>query len=122
MSAAQVPKWGVIYNGDALTIDDMMQFASLADAAGADSIWTAEGWRDAFVPLTAITAVAKRVRVGTGIAQMARPPVLTALSALSMAEYSGRRLSLASAPHHATGTRIGMVSTCRVRSPAFANT
>jgi alkanesulfonate monooxygenase SsuD/methylene tetrahydromethanopterin reductase-like flavin-dependent oxidoreductase (luciferase family) len=94
MSAAQVPKWGVIYNGDALTIDDMMQFASLADAAGADSIWTAEGWRDAFVPLIAITAVAKRVRVGTGIAQMARPPVLTALSALSMAEYSGRRFVL----------------------------
>jgi probable F420-dependent oxidoreductase len=94
MSAAQVQKWGVIYNADSLTIDDMLQFASLADAAGADSIWTAEGWRDAFVPLTAITAVAKRARVGTGIAQMARPPVLTALSALSMAEYSGRRFVL----------------------------
>ena len=94
MSAAQVQKWGVLYNADALTIDDMLHFSSLADAAGADSIWTAEGWRDAFVPLTAMAAVAKRVRVGTAIAQMARPPVLTALSALSMAEYTGRRFVL----------------------------
>ena len=94
MSAAQIQKWGVLYNADALSIDDMLHFSSLADAAGADSIWTAEGWRDAFVPLTAMAATAKRVRVGTAIAQMARPPVLTALSALSMAEYSGRRFVL----------------------------
>jgi probable F420-dependent oxidoreductase len=94
MSGAQIRKWGVIYNGDTLTIDDMLHFASLADAAGADSIWTAEGWRDAFVPLAAMSAVAKRARVGTAIAQMARPPVLTALSALSMAEYSNGRFVL----------------------------
>ncbi len=94
MSGVRVHKWGVIYNADSLTIDDMLHFSSLADAAGADSIWTAEGWRDAFVPLAAMAGVAKRVRVGTGIAQMARPPVLTALSALSMAEYSGGRFIL----------------------------
>jgi hypothetical protein len=33
MSAAQVQKWGVIYNADALTIDDMLHFSSLADTA-----------------------------------------------------------------------------------------
>ena len=94
MPGAQTPKWGVIYNADALTIDDMLHFSSLADDAGADSIWTAEAWRDAFVPLAAMTGVTKRVRLGTGIAQMARPPVLTALGALSMAEYSGGRFVL----------------------------
>src|SRR6516162_1852291 len=94
MPGAQTPKWGVIYNADALTIDDMLHFSSLADNAGADSIWTAEAWRDAFVPLAAMAGVTKRVRLGTGIAQMARPPVLTALSALSMAEYSGGRFVL----------------------------
>jgi alkanesulfonate monooxygenase SsuD/methylene tetrahydromethanopterin reductase-like flavin-dependent oxidoreductase (luciferase family) len=26
----------------------------MADDAGADSVWTAEVWRDAFVPLTAM--------------------------------------------------------------------
>jgi alkanesulfonate monooxygenase SsuD/methylene tetrahydromethanopterin reductase-like flavin-dependent oxidoreductase (luciferase family) len=79
-------KWGMIYNADCLTLDDVLHFASLAEAAGADTVWTAEGWRDAFVPLTAIAGVAKKLRVGTAISQMARPPVLTALSALSMAE------------------------------------
>src|SRR4051794_35247402 len=80
------PEWGVIYNGDDLTLPDMLHFASRAQDAGADILWTAEGWRDAFVPLTAIAGVAKNTRLGTAIAQMARPPVLTALSALSMAE------------------------------------
>jgi alkanesulfonate monooxygenase SsuD/methylene tetrahydromethanopterin reductase-like flavin-dependent oxidoreductase (luciferase family) len=81
-------KWGVNYNADALSLDDILHFASLAKSAGADVLWTAEGWRDAFVPLTAIASVAKDVRVGTAVAQMARPPVLTALSALSMAEFT----------------------------------
>src|SRR3954451_19694917 len=68
-------KWGVTYNGDDLTLPDMLHFASRAQDAGADILWTAEGWRDAFVPLTAIAGVAKNTRVGTAIAQMARPPV-----------------------------------------------
>lgn len=85
-------KWGVIYNGDDLTL--AMHFASLAQAAGADVLWTAEGWRDAFVPLTAVASAAKEIRVGTTIAQMARPSVLTALSALSMAELTGGKFIL----------------------------
>lgn len=52
------------------------------------------GIRDAFVPLTAMAGTIKTARVGTGIAQMARPPVLTALSALSLAEYTGGRFVL----------------------------
>ena len=80
------PKWGIIYNADSLPLDDIVHFASQAESAGADAVWTAEGWRDAFVPLAAIASVAKNLRVGTAISQMARPPVLTVLSALSMAE------------------------------------
>lgn len=87
-------KWGVIYNADALSFADMLHFAPLAEQAGADGIWTTEGWRDAFVPLTAMAGTLKTVRVGTSIAQMARPPVLTALSALSLAEYTGGRFVL----------------------------
>ena len=81
-------KWGVNSNADALSLDDILHFASLAKDAGADVLWTAEGWRDVFVPLTAIASVTKGIRVGTAIAQMARPPALTALSALSMAEFT----------------------------------
>jgi alkanesulfonate monooxygenase SsuD/methylene tetrahydromethanopterin reductase-like flavin-dependent oxidoreductase (luciferase family) len=87
-------KWSVIYNGDSLSLADMLHFAPLAEQAGADSIWTAEAWRDAFVPLTAMASTVKTVRLGTAIAQMARPPVLTALSALSLAEYTNGRFVL----------------------------
>lgn len=57
-------------------------------------MWAAEAWRDAFVPLTAMASVLQRVRVGTSIAQFARPPVLTALSAMSLAEYTHGRFVL----------------------------
>ena len=87
-------KWSFIYNGDALSIADMLHFAPMAEQAGADAIWAAEGWRDAFVPLTAVAGTLKTIRVGTAIVQMARPPVLTALSAQSMAEYTGDRFVL----------------------------
>jgi len=81
-----IAKWGIIYNADALSLEEILRFAFQAESAGADVVWTAEGWRDAFVPLAAIASVAKKLRVGTAIAQMARPPVLTTLAALSMAE------------------------------------
>jgi probable F420-dependent oxidoreductase len=87
-------KWGFIYNADALSLQDMLRLAPLAEQAGADSLWTAEAWRDAFVPLTAMAATVKTVRLGTGIAQMARPPVLTALSALALADYTNGRFVL----------------------------
>ena len=122
MSARPDQKWGVIYNGDALTLDDILHFAGLADQAGADSLWTAEGWRDAFVPLTAIAGVAKRARVGTGIVQMARPPVLTTLSALSMAEYTRGRFILGVALDRGSGTTTGTDLTCHIRSRRSANT
>ena len=53
-----------------------------------------ELWRDAFVPLTVMASAVQRVRVGTGIAQFARPPMHTALSAMSLAEYTGGRFVL----------------------------
>ena len=46
-------KWGVLYNADDLPMADMLHYARMAEEAGADSVWAAEGWRDAFVPLTA---------------------------------------------------------------------
>ena len=62
--------------------------------AGVESVWTVEAGRDAFVPLTALASVLQRVRVGTSVAQFARPPVLTALSAMALAEYTQGRFVL----------------------------
>lgn len=94
MASGHSVKWGVVYNADDLAMADMLHYARMAEEAGADSVWAAEAWRDAFVPLTAMASVLQRVRVGTAIAQFARPPVLTALSALSLAEYTSGRFVL----------------------------
>lgn len=93
-------KWGVLYNGDKLTLDDIVRFAGQAEQAGAESIWAAELWRDAFVPLTAIASNVRNVRLGTAVAHFARPPMLTELGAMSLAEYTRGRfiLGLGTAP------------------------
>jgi probable F420-dependent oxidoreductase len=100
MAGRKTLKWGVLFTGDKLALDDLVHQARLAEEAGADSVWSAELWRDAFVPLTAMASVAKRVRVGTAVAHFARPPMLTELSAMALAEYTGGRfvLGLGTAP------------------------
>jgi len=93
-------KWGILFNGEKLTMDELLDYSRLAEEAGADSLWEAELWRDGFVPLTAMASVTKRVRLGTGVAHFARPPMLTELSAMSLAEFSHERfiLGLGTAP------------------------
>lgn len=67
-----------------------------AEALGYDSVWTAEAWgSDAFTPLTWIAAHTSRIRLGTGIAQMAaRTPTATAMHALTLDHLSGGRMML----------------------------
>ena len=93
-------KWAVLFSGDNLTLDETIDFAASAEDAGADSLWTTELGRDAFVPLAAMAARCKRARLGTGVAIFARPPVLTEISAMSMAELTQGRfvLGLGTAP------------------------
>lgn len=93
-------KWGVLFSGENLSLQQMIAYARLADAAGAESVWSTELWRDAFVPLTAMAAAAPNLRVGTGIAHFARPPMLTEMSAMSLAEYTNGNfvLGLGTAP------------------------
>jgi probable F420-dependent oxidoreductase len=100
MAGRKHRKWGILFSGDKLAMEDLLHYARLAEEAGAESIWSAELWRDAFVPLTAMASQAKRVRVGTAVAHFARPPMLTELSAMALAEYTGGRfvLGLGTAP------------------------
>src|SRR5204862_8331822 len=55
----------------------------LAERLGFDSVWTAEAYgSDAITPLAYLAAVTKRIRLGTGIMQLAaRPPVTAAMAA-----------------------------------------
>ena len=94
MASSNTCKLGVVYNADDLSLADMLHYARMAEEAGVESVWAAEAWRDAFVPLTAMASVLQRVRVGTCIAQFARPPVHTALSAMALAEYTHGRFVL----------------------------
>jgi len=100
VSIRKVWKWGIIFGGDNLSMADLLRYAEMADAAGADSLWTAEVWRDAFVPLTAMASVVRRARLGTAVAQLARPPWHTEMSAMSLAEFTEGRfvLGLGTAP------------------------
>ncbi|MFE6769013.1 LLM class F420-dependent oxidoreductase [Streptomyces fimicarius] len=67
-----------------------------AERLGYDSVWTAEAWgSDAFTPLTWIAAHTSRIRLGTGIVQMAaRTPTATAMHALTLDHLSGGRMLL----------------------------
>jgi alkanesulfonate monooxygenase SsuD/methylene tetrahydromethanopterin reductase-like flavin-dependent oxidoreductase (luciferase family) len=94
MANSHTCKLGVVYNADDLSMADMLQYARMVEEAGVESVWAVEAGRDAFVPLTAMASVFQRVRVGSSVAQFARPPVLTALSALALAEYTQGRFVL----------------------------
>ena len=100
MRNSVVEKWGILFNGDKLSLNDILGLSSRAEAGGAESVWAAELWRDAFVPLTAIASTVGRVRLGTAVAHFARPPMLTELGAMSLSEYTAGRfiLGLGTAP------------------------
>lgn len=91
-------KWGVVFSGENLSLEEIVQFSRLAEDAGAESLWSFEVYRDAFVPLTAIASAARRVRIGSAVAHIARPPALTAISAMALAEHSHGRFVLGLGP------------------------
>lgn len=67
-----------------------------AEDLGYDSVWTAESWgSDVFTPLAYLAAGTSRIRLGTGIAQMAaRTPTATAMHAITLDHLSGGRVIL----------------------------
>jgi 5,10-methylenetetrahydromethanopterin reductase len=69
--------------------------AALAEAAGFDSVFVAEGHGDALALCHPVIAATSRVRVGTAIANAAlRPPVLAAKTAAQLDQASGGRFLL----------------------------
>jgi F420-dependent oxidoreductase-like protein len=75
---------------------DIVPLAREAERLGFDSLWVAESWgNDAFTFLTWIAAHTERVRLGTGVVQLAaRTPTATAMAAMSLDHLSGGRLIL----------------------------
>jgi F420-dependent oxidoreductase-like protein len=69
------------YSGAQLRLP--IETVQLAERLGFDSVWTAEAYgSDAITPLAYLAAVTSRIRLGTGIMQIAgRPPAMAAMQA-----------------------------------------
>jgi 5,10-methylenetetrahydromethanopterin reductase len=84
---------GVWFQGD-LGVGRAVELARVAEDAGADAIWVAEGpaARDAFVTLTAIASATSRVELGTGVVNpFTRHPSQLAASFATLDEASNGR-------------------------------
>jgi len=76
--------------------EEQVDYVVEAEKLGVDAVWTAEAWgQDAIAPLAYLAAKTERIRLGTGIMQVtARTPVMTAMTALTMASISNDRFML----------------------------
>ncbi len=76
--------------------EDTVDFLREAEHMGVDILWSAEAWgMDGVTSLAYLAAATERVQLGTGILQIsARTPVMTAMTALSMAAISDDRFIL----------------------------
>ena len=85
---------GVGYSGGTVKLDSAL--VKDAERLGYDSVWTAEAYgSDAVTPLAFLAAVTHRIRLGTGILQLAaRTPAMTAMTAMTLDHLSGGRLLL----------------------------
>ncbi|MGW0803533.1 LLM class F420-dependent oxidoreductase [Nonomuraea sp. NPDC002799] len=75
---------------------DATEAVLAAERLGYDSVWTAEAYgSDVFTPLAWYGARTTRIKLGTSIAQIsARPPVTTAMTAMTLDHLTGGRLLL----------------------------
>ena len=76
--------------------DDFVELTVAAEKAGFDTVWSAESWgSDAFSPLAFLAAYTERVRLATGVVQLAaRTPTATAMQAVTLDHLSGGRAVL----------------------------
>ncbi len=75
---------------------DLVATVQEAERLGFSTVWSAESWgSDAFSPLVFLAAHTERIRLGTGIVQMAaRTPTATAMHAVTLDHLSNGRLVL----------------------------
>src|ERR1043165_1341210 len=72
-------------------LDIPVKLIQRAEELGYDSVWTAEAYgSDAVTPLAYIAALTKRIRLGTGIMQLAgRTPAMCAMQAATVDALAG---------------------------------
>jgi probable F420-dependent oxidoreductase len=88
-------KVGVSIFGHESSLEDLVDLGVRAEAAGVESIWLGEYFRNAYVVATLLGQRTERVRIGTAIAlAFTRSPLTTALAALDVDEATGHRFVL----------------------------
>jgi probable F420-dependent oxidoreductase len=93
---------GVWSSFDRLTRAEVLAFATGAEAAGYDAIWTQESaGRDPFALLAGLAGVTRRIQLGVGIAIIyGRDPVAMRAGAATVHELSGGRMILGLGASH----------------------
>jgi probable F420-dependent oxidoreductase len=75
--------------------DGLLAEAHAIEEAGFETAWTPELYRSTFVPLAAVATQTSRLQLGSGIAlAFTRSPLIMALSALDLDEFSEGRFTL----------------------------
>ena len=89
-------KIGLMLGYSGKHLDIPMEMILQAESLGYDAVWTAEAYgSDAVSPAAWILAKTERIKVGTCIMQMSgRTPAMTAMTALTLSELSGKRFIL----------------------------
>lgn len=86
---------GLIFTGGGQTVADLVTLARAAEDAGFGMLGVAEAWRSGWVPLTAMAAATRTIRLGPYVLNAyGRSPLLAGMSAVDFNELSGGRLVL----------------------------
>jgi alkanesulfonate monooxygenase SsuD/methylene tetrahydromethanopterin reductase-like flavin-dependent oxidoreductase (luciferase family) len=86
---------GILFVGIGTKIDEIVAVAQQAENSGFKGLYMAEAYRNCWVPLTAMAAVTKSVRLGPYILNAyGHSPLMTGMAAVDFNEYSGGRLML----------------------------
>lgn len=89
-----LPRVDLHLTGDLVPIDDMVKYAVAAEDAGFGAVWVAEAFRDAFVPLAAISCATSSIQVGSNVVQWTRSLPNIELAAGDLDELCGGRFVL----------------------------
>lgn len=90
-------KLGFFLNYSGARFDIPVEKIQLAERLGFDSVWSAEAYgSDAITPLAFLAGKTEKLRLGTGIAQLAgRTPAMTAMQMGTIDEMAGRGRAIA---------------------------
>jgi 5,10-methylenetetrahydromethanopterin reductase len=91
-------KLGLQIQGEAVTMAEIVDYGRQVEAAGFDTVWLSEAWRDSLVPLTAIACSTTTLRLGSNITQWTRSLPNLDLASGDLHELSGGRFRLGLGP------------------------